>query len=123
VRGRARVVEGEGTPQTQRTRPWGRVLRVWVVVGERKGEGHPRREEHDPGVVFFVSGVVKGEGTPQGSRSLCLGGKGSGKGRGRCWKGWGAAEGGWGLALVGRSWVLDVFGGYELLGVELKSVK
>ena len=81
-----------------------------VVEGKGKGEGHPRREEHDPGVMFLVSGVVEG-------------GKGSGKGRGRCWKGWGATEGEWGLALVGRSWVLDVFGGCELLGVELKSVR
>ena len=40
-----------------------------VVVGEGKGEGHPRREEHDPRVVFFVFGVVEGEGTPQTRRT------------------------------------------------------
>ena len=77
------VVEGEGTPQTRRTRPQGHVLRVWVVEGEGKGEGHPRREEHDPGVAFFIYGVVDSEGTPQtrrtrpqGSCTLCLGGRG-----------------------------------------------
>jgi len=36
-----------------------------VVEGEGKGKGHPRCEEDDPGVMFFVSGVVEGEGTPQ----------------------------------------------------------
>jgi len=46
-------------------------------------KGHLRREEHDPGVVFFVSGVVEGGGdTPDaknatlGSRSSRLGGRG-----------------------------------------------
>jgi len=108
-----------------------------VVEGEGKGKGHPRCEEHDPGVVFFMSGVVEGEGKGEGHprckehdpgvvffvSGVVEGGKGSGEGRGRCWKGWGAAEGGWELALVGPSCVLDVFGSCELLGVELKSVK
>jgi len=40
-----------------------------------------------------------------------------------CWKGRGAAKGGWGLALAGLSCVLAVFGGCELLGIELKSVQ
>ena len=40
-----------------------------MVEGEGKDEGHPRREEYDPGVIFFVSGVVEGEGTPQTRRT------------------------------------------------------
>jgi len=45
--------------QTRKTRPQGRVLQVWVVVGVGRMVGHPRHEEHDTAVTCSCLGYGK----------------------------------------------------------------